>query len=373
MARQETGTMASRNSEDEALSRNRSIREFISLLDDDDEAISGLSRQAHIDEECLVQSLRRQRDTSRIIATSDENDRLRQEIQQIIDADENALNEEINRIEIDLTQDHEVRNDRLGGQASIQNQPRAATRNLSLYPTHYTISSYRDERFQIKINDCLELSQAIRSWSVQFMEVKEIWHPRTSAQEVILRGLPYSRNRHLLARLERKLNEVCQVLEVDSDDQRPDERQSMIHVGLRQILTKRVLNKTNASFPKFRYGSEPQWPSQPRAIREDEGPLTCRWKMRIEYRNQRFRDSLKAYEGALVRLSEADIQDRRFLVSDRMLRQRWHGQPTPLGRPLTFADTFCGAGGATRGVEMAGGIQVGVECLLLVPLSLLIS
>lgn len=191
---------------------------------------------------------------------------------------------------------------------------------------------------------------------------------------MIIRGLPYTRAHNLDGKLENKRNEVCQVIEIDADDQRSEETQALAQINLQQILRIRTLNKTNAIFPKYQYGVDHrQWLEKTEKEREKQAPLTCRWKFRIPHKDSRLRKCDSPNAGALVGMSE-DEADARFRVPDKEtmvnFRGRTHrggshklqvidvdGFRVPLtrnDRQYTFADIFCGAGGASRGAVMAG-------------------
>lgn len=208
---------------------------------------------------------------------------------------------------------------------------------------------------------------------IQFIEINSIWVSRADGN-VIIRGLPYARNRGLRGKLENKRNEVCQILEMDADDQRPAEVQALAQISPRQILRVRVLNKTNALFPKYQYGGDSRHRfGKTESEREDQAPLTCRWKFPIEYKDSRFRKYDKPDPSALVRLTEHEA-DERFRVPDKEIMVNFRGRthrggsykpqivdldglrvPTTRNdRQFTFADAFCGAGGASRGAVMAG-------------------
>lgn len=189
---------------------------------------------------------------------------------------------------------------------------------------------------------------------------------------MIIRGLPYTRNRNLPGSLDNKRNEVCQVLEIDADDHRSDEDQALVQINPRQILRARVLNKTNTIYPQHRFGGDRQWHGKTDSELEKQAPLTCRCKSRIQYRDARFREHDKPDTWALVRLTEAEA-DGRFRIPDKELKADFRGRTQRGGsfkpqvinldeprvpatrndRQYTFADVFCGAGGATRGAAMA--------------------
>lgn len=202
-----------------------------------------------------------------------------------------------------------------------------------------------------------------------------IYVPRANGP-IIICGLPYTRNRNLRGMLELKRNEICQILEVDADDQRSDQTQALLKINLEQILKVRTLHKTNAIFPDFSVGNDRQWARKPPLEQEEQAQLMCRWKFRIEHRDARSRRIGKPiYSGVLVRMTETEAS-RRFARSDQELRVNWRGRTKRGGsyqaeviqldgpgvpggsagnkRQYTFADVFCGAGGTTRGAVMAG-------------------
>jgi len=196
------------------------------------------------------------------------------------------------------------------------------------------------------------------------VEVKSIWVSRSDGS-VIIRGLPYTRNRNLQGCLEFQKNEVSQVLEIDSDDKRPNEAQALIEISPQQILQVRALNKTNSKYPDCRYGNDPQWLTRTPKEQEEQGPFTCRWKLYVEYRDARARqDNNKVYvTKAHLRMTQAEA-DEAFRVSDQEVKRKWRGRTHRGGshkpstaredQQYTFGDTFCSAGGASRGAVLAG-------------------
>lgn len=203
------------------------------------------------------------------------------------------------------------------------------------------------------------------------MEIKSIWASKSDGS-VIIRGLPYTRNRNLRGQLDNKRNELSQVLEIDANDQRSDEAQALFQISPRQILRVRILNKTNADYRRYCFGGERQWRGKTNSELEEQAPLTCRWKYRIEYKDARFRKYDKPDFPSVMKLTEAEA-DGRFRVSDKELTADFRGRTqrggsykpqvinldgseapvTRKDRQYTFADMFCGGGGTSRGAAMA--------------------
>lgn len=245
---------------------------------------------------------------------------------------------------IDLTQDEEV-------ERTAQRRRANVARRASFSASHKSVRARRIDGMRFRIGDCVELKQSIGDWAVHFIEVKSIWVSSTG--EVVLRGLPYAKARHLEGRLECKQNEVCQILQLDVDDAHPDQADVEISAG--QVLCRRSLHKTNAQYPKLRYGDDMSWLSSSKADIESLAPLTCRWKMRILYKDRR----PWRYAAALVHLVEDDVDNPKFRVSDQVSRKDWLGIDemrinSTDGQNLTFGDIFSGCGGVTRGAIMAG-------------------
>lgn len=162
--------------------------------------------------------------------------------------------------------------------------------------------------------------------------------------------------------MEMKRNEVCQILEPDDDDNRSDESRRLFETNPQQILRVRTLYKTNALFPAYQYGGQ-DWSHKTDLEREEQAPLTCRWKLRVDYEDSFPRKTGKRYGDLIgIRQAEASPQFRR---SDKEIRVEWRRGTTTRGgshvpgpgagkQQYTFADICCGAGGTSHGAVMAG-------------------
>ncbi|KAI3395806.1 hypothetical protein diail_819 [Diaporthe ilicicola] len=251
-----------------------------------------------------------------------------------------------------------------------------AQRNRNLEGTHQSTDNFMATSVKYKLGQLVELSEPIGLFKIQFLEIKSI-HVHNETGQITIRGFPYSRTRNLHQCLPCKLNEVCVVLEVDDDDERPIEEQALVEVHPEDIKKARVLINTNKSFPACRfdpvgYATKEQ--------REEEGPLACRWTMSRHYKDSRQRKIGRCYGGALVHSTENDRGKikKRNLGADNDRAHQWRGETILGGSDLevpdvveidadvpgsdaiqtvqkySFADFFCGAGGASRGAEMAG-------------------
>lgn len=264
------------------------------------------------------------------------------------DQDEAQVLNEIKRI--DLTQDDDTNDAFQGLSRNGGNRTRTAQGGAQ-----ESVKSYAIHGIRVKIDDFVELSAPVGEWQYQFVQISRIWVSKVTS-EVLFRGLPFTRAHNLQGRVECKRNEVCQILEFQADDGRHDEEQALVEMGPEQIKRKRSLIKTNATFPTFTVDKDPSWLMKTQTERFEQGPLVCRWKMCIAYRNARFRENGKSYDASLVHLTEDDISDQTNRASDQDRRKAWRGVTKIPGRGdrYTFGDIFCGGGGASRGAQQGG-------------------
>ncbi|KAH8773643.1 S-adenosyl-L-methionine-dependent methyltransferase, partial [Diaporthe sp. PMI_573] len=207
---------------------------------------------------------------------------------------------------------------------------------------------------------------------IQFIEIKSI-NAHNETDNVVIRGLPFARTRNLHGCLPRKWNEVCLILEVDVDDARPDEEQALLEIEPEQILRKRILTNTNQPFPDCRFDPFVYVTDEQK---KHKAPLTCRWKMRAEYRDPSQRRAGRLQGQALEHLSERDSHKikKRNLGIDQQRSRKWRGETIPGGSAIeaepvkgekedskperiqkySFAEVSAGAGGASRGAQLAG-------------------
>lgn len=284
---------------------------------------------------------------------------------------EREYEEELRRI-VDLTQEDSddmapvlrQRRQQYYGPRRLKTQ-----RNPPLDSTHRSVPARDVDGTTYRLNDFFELKQPVGEyWKSQFIEIKQIW-VSVFGNEVLLRGLPYARHSSLYGRFEYRINEVCQIIEIYDNDNRPDEQQAMIQVRPGEISAIRILHKTNTDFRSdrnCRYGNESHWTmlamekEEKMKYKQKFGPLTCRWQMRSQYHNAAFQRAGKAHSATVFHLLENDIYDPAYRISDEKRRRAWlKRHPTPTGRqqsPYSFGDAFCGAGGATSGA-LQGGLK----------------
>ncbi|OHF03445.1 C-5 cytosine-specific DNA methylase [Colletotrichum orchidophilum] len=222
----------------------------------------------------------------------------------------------------------------------------------------------------IKLNRLYELdpAQCVKpALEPQFILVNSITE-NLAKHHFTIGGLPFVRARSLMAKLPRKLNEVAIVYELDETDDRTADDQASIEVPFSAIIGPRSLHMTNALYPHHRY--DPKAFLDHEAV-EKEGPLVCRWKYYIHYRDSKEKKAHRAHHWTLERVRADEVKREDFKVSEKDLRSDWrgvtirggahipeaqlqaHGQP-PEKQQYTVFDSFCGAGGFSRGAERAG-------------------
>ncbi|KAG6360961.1 hypothetical protein INS49_012029 [Diaporthe citri] len=286
---------------------------------------------------------------------------------------------------IDLTADDELDHDHIQQAVGFADdkldpgRPQQALRvnkslrNYALDADHRSVKQVTGDGNQYEVGQFVELRELEGLHSAGFIEIKSI-HVHKQTGDVVIRGLPYARTRHLGGRLHRMQNEICLVLEIDADDSRPDEEQALREIGPEDILKKRILTNTNKSFPDCRFDRIAYATAQQVV---EQAPLCCRWKMRAEYKDASQRRVGRFQGLALEHFSERDshkIKKRNLGVDEQRARD-WRGETIRGGSTFceagfikdetrdsntagiqryAFAEVSAGAGGASRGAEMAG-------------------
>lgn len=299
--------------------------------------------------------------------------------------DEQAYDADILKIEsesIDLTQDDDeaISLPLPGGQSDTNLRCEhyiKGARNPCLCGHHDRVTEYSSGDTNIRKNNVHGLKMELRvgRFIVDFIEIKEIWvHRVTSA--VLIRGFSYTRTRNLDGRLQAYKNEVCRMIEIDTNDDRPMEEQSLVEVTFEDLDPRnRVLHITNKNFPECRFDPDVYSTSEDREIL---APLTARWTHIMQYPDKRFRRAQRPIDGeTLAHMMETDVAKARHRDIDSERLRRWRGEtikggshvcqnineqvPTPDGKAICLpkhrynaADMFSGAGGYTTGAKRAG-------------------
>jgi DNA (cytosine-5)-methyltransferase 1 len=207
---------------------------------------------------------------------------------------------------------------------------------------------------------------------IDFIRVRSITQDSTG--RISLRGIPYTRIKRLkdmFGEINSMLNEVCPLYEIDEDDPRDPEIQAAIVIPIDWTIRARHLTVTNAPFPEFSCDVA-NYKSVDDA--KHNGPLVCRWKCEILYRDAKARESGRKAGQSIFRYLPNEVKPR-FRVSEAETRDKWRGVPTVKGgsyipngasdppyqdnqtlpgQQYTVFDAFCGGGGVSRGAQRAG-------------------
>ncbi|KAL8652512.1 MAG: hypothetical protein Q9226_004242 [Calogaya cf. arnoldii] len=162
----------------------------------------------------------------------------------------------------------------------------------------------------------------------------------------------------------------------------------MAIVSFSDVLRIREVILTNAAYPSFGCREDAVNANKPREVLRDQCRLVCRWKLKISVRPHR--RGQPWIEKSILRLTATEA-DWTFRLDDEHLRRRWRGITVKMGscatwlqgerdfdlrernshqalpvsveaggllyqqtRRYTFGDSFCGAGGCSRGAKSAG-------------------
>ncbi|KPM45057.1 hypothetical protein AK830_g1470 [Neonectria ditissima] len=224
-----------------------------------------------------------------------------------------------------------------------------------LHEGEFVLETARVGDSVIKSGTFLEVREfLVGEYSINFVLVRSIIRCRSTGK-INIRGVPFARTRSVLGKLPKKSNEVCMILYFDDGDATKSEE--LVDVCPSTVVKPRTLIFTNALYPTFNSSVH-----RPRILR----------------RNKR------QTEESLVRVHGDGVPDAQYRISEDILRNQWRGsrmkggcwipsQPVranfidleatnPIesqiyrlpGQKYTLFDAFSGAGGVSRGAQMAG-------------------
>ncbi|KAI1775966.1 S-adenosyl-L-methionine-dependent methyltransferase [Hypoxylon cercidicola] len=258
-------------------------------------------------------------------------------------------------------------------------------RNPSISLPNRWVESYKYNGMELKRGTTVEFAASPKLCQASFLLIQFIIRTESG---IVLRGLPLTRTRNLRGQLQRLRNEVALVLHIDQDDIRPDEEQAAIEIPVEKVEKIRTCHVTNKNFPEHRF---PHGIYKDVKDIEERGVLICRWKCRFIWSDARRRaNGLPSTEFSVAHITAEEVPKDKFRSSDSCLINTWRGgkvrggafipgEPeTRLtvdiedesqdvwisrkhGQQYTFADMFCGAGGASCGAR-AAGFRIALSC-----------
>jgi DNA (cytosine-5)-methyltransferase 1 len=255
-----------------------------------------------------------------------------------------------------------------------------AVRNPCPCGTHQKVPRVTIGNLELGESQVVELKEPVLvgRYGAEFVEIREIW-AANKGDHVLIRGRTYARTRNLEGRIEPRKNEVCEIYELDENDHRINNpvrylEQTLVEVPIQDIKTTRTLHKTNKAFPECHFD---QVRYRSKEERENEAPLTCRWQMILSYPDPRYRRQQRPVAGEVIRhYNQDDAPKGRHRIPDserRKAHEKTRGgsfipkdahpvqagpEASPIhlapGQKYTVVDIFSGAGGYSKGAEMAG-------------------
>jgi len=230
-----------------------------------------------------------------------------------------------------------------------RHQDTAAVRNSPIVGPNQVVDQYHHNGHIFRQNETVELLDG------SFLIVRKIIvNPFTGS--AFTRGNLIQRTRFLGGGLMKKLNECALTLEVELDDRREPIEQSTVDVDISRFVRVRAVRFTNCSFPGYRMiqGGFTEDEAQYLAV---HGGLAVRWVVISYYQNAHDRQQGKLKERVLRRLT-VEESSAGYAVPDLRLQKAWRGaqdgRAQQAQQKYNFVDAFCGAGGASRGAQMAG-------------------
>ncbi|KAI0105288.1 S-adenosyl-L-methionine-dependent methyltransferase [Nemania sp. FL0031] len=283
--------------------------------------------------------------------------------------------------------------------ASSQQESKAQPiRNPSISPDA-SIKHYNFNGTRLKQGSTVEIRNLEKPqlFKAAFLHIEQIF---STADDIVLRGVPLTRMRNFRGRGPRLRNELAMVLHVDEDDHRPAEVQAAIEVPITSVIKVRNCHFTNADFPQHRTVLGIHSTAEDL---EEHGVLMCRWRYIFTYKDavtriahiEQTKKNAAPLEFSIEHLTAKQMSKKRFAVSETRRFNVWRGgkvrggehnpgnENNPVKGPVvtvdgeedpelvliekkpgqryTFGDMFCGAGGASCGARKAG-FQVRVAC-----------
>ena len=212
-----------------------------------------------------------------------------------------------------------------------------AVRNAPIQRPFSEISSYECNGTALRAGKTVELRDGT------FLHLKAVIHNPYDLNDddgthvVLFRGWLLKRCTNMNGLFEKRRNELCYVYEVDADDPRQIQEQSVLEVSLADVLKVRQLVRTNRPFPQYRYSLHdlPEVP-QDQYIRDEER-LVVRWKLTTIFPHAQERVAFQKEQHYLLpiirkieSLTERECT-RGYYALPEASRHAWRGNTIPGG------------------------------------------
>lgn len=212
-------------------------------------------------------------------------------------------------------------------------------RNPPITSPHFECRRYLHGKLDLRPMKTVELEDGDFIYIKHIVDIEPEDKYRSSLKTgneppITIRGLRLQRCKYLNGMLEKKMNEVCLCYEVDLDDSREPEEQSLVEVPLSSVKALRSLRWTNHNYPRFRNLNREAADDDKDAY--DTGGLTVRWKYTCTYASALAREQNLYAERTLERITEDWLSSvlrtsHTYLTSNTHLREEWRGETSPGG------------------------------------------
>jgi len=239
------------------------------------------------------------------------------------------------------------------------------SRNRPIKWPYQTLPKLPLNGVSVKPGDTVELKPDIEEQG-DFLYIQHMIE-NVNTGDITLRGLRLRRTKFLGGVLDRKLNELCIVIQEDEDDDRDPFIQGAIEVSRHDIVRLRTLVFSEKEFPEDSWREFWALDAAKEDLRKvrDGARLVCRWVWIEKFENAARRRNLKANEGFLRRLESTECVDGKLHHSNlgkayepRGTRssRSWHS--TVRKAAHTYGTGFGGGGGDAEGARLAGAFVV---------------
>ena len=209
----------------------------------------------------------------------------------------------------------------------------------------------------VKRGDFLEVKNThLGKHPINFIKVELLVRDKNGEPQI--RGTAYTRTRNLEGGLKKNLNEVCMVVTSEKRDGVETDRILLYDVSPYDVVRKRTLVITNTRYPvhavdvsQYRTGSYIS-SSEAQHKASSFGNIVCRWQLFLHYT---IRDGRKRPDEEVIQhVREDSVIEDKYRVSDVAIRHQYNPHAPKPSQAYTVFDSFCGAGGVSRGALRAG-------------------
>jgi DNA (cytosine-5)-methyltransferase 1 len=209
----------------------------------------------------------------------------------------------------------------------------------------------------IKRGDFLEVKNAhLGKHPINFIKVELLLRDKHGEPQI--RGTAFTRTRNLEGRLKKSLNEVCMVVTSERRDGSETDRVLLYDVSPYAVVKKRTLIVTNTRYPahavdvnEYRTAGTMSKSDAHRKA-SSFGNIVCRWQLFFHYT---IRDGRKRPDEEVIQhIREESVLEDKYRVADEAIRHHYSSHSLKSSQTYTVFDSFCGAGGVSRGALHAG-------------------